>query len=180
MSRRKPSERCAVCDKTIEETGGVRLVATGFLGLHICTPNVSLGNLKHPTRTIRLRGDYRDVIVVFSGQHLWEDGIVKRVECTVYKGKRPWFCQRCSHNSLCPNCESPLTTTPGADRLEDNGKTIHSAYFAGFIRQCSNSKCEAHGKDIRESEVTHWIEDIPFDPDMMRRVDEMFEEDTDD
>lgn len=128
---------------------------------------------------IRLRDDYRDVIVVFTGEHLWTDHVAGRVERTVYSGERPWFCQKCVHNSLCPRCKSPLTTARGTDRLEDDGRTVHSAYFTGFIRECPNPECEAHRAGVRDGDVTDWINDIPFDPQLSNRVDELLGEDFD-
>lgn len=174
MARRLPYDRCAVCDRTLAETGGKRLVATASHAIRICNLDTPLGSLHHPARTIRLRGDFRDVIVVLSGARLWTHDAIVNVERIVYKGTRPWFCQRCAVSSLCPACETPLTTAPMTDHLEDDGRTVHSPHVAGYVRECPNPACEHHRTGVHDEDVTDWIDDIPmFDPELNRRVDEM-------
>lgn len=141
MPRRKPHDCCVVCDRTVAETGGKRLIAASFHQLRICTPDVSLGSLHHPAQTIRLKGDFRDVILVFSGERLWTREVKANVMRIVYEGNRPWFCQRCVCNNLCPDCKAPLTTAPMTDYLEDDGRTVHSPHVMGYIRECPNSIC---------------------------------------
>jgi hypothetical protein len=118
------------------------------------------------------------VIVVFSGEHLWTDQVVRRVERTIYEGRRPWVCQRCCHNSLCPKCKSPLTTAPMTDRLDDDGREVHSPHVMGYMRECPNPACEAHRVEIADEDVTDWIDDIPYSPELNRQVDELLGEDS--
>jgi hypothetical protein len=177
MPRRRPNDRCAICELTLAETGVRRLVATPSHQLRLCSPRTALGEVHHPTRTIRLRGNLRDVIVVFAGYYQWTDTVVHRVEATVYGGARPWFCQCCGHNSLCPLCKSPLTTAPMADYLDDDGRTVHSPSFTGHRRECPNPECDAHRTGIPNAEVTDWIDPIPFDPELERRVDKLLGDD---
>lgn len=171
MSRRRPHERCVVCDKTLEESHGKRLVATHSHAIRVCTPCTSLGELLHPTRTIRLAGDFRDVIVVMSGQQLWTDQVVRRVERACYSEDRPWFCQRCACNSLCPKCGTPLTTVPLTDWLDDDGCVVHSAAFIGQVRECPNPACDANRTGVPAKDVVDWIDDIAFDPDARKEIE---------
>ena len=144
MPRRLPHATCAVCDRPQDETGGVRLVATPIHAIQICTPGTLCGLVRHPSRTIQLDGDFRDVIVALSGSKLWTDHVIERVRGICQAGHRPWFCQRCAGRDLCPHCGSPLTAVPGADHMLDCGKVVHSSHFMGFggVRRCSNPECD--------------------------------------
>lgn len=142
MFRRRPYACCVICSKSHEESGGICLVATPSHAIRVCAPGVPLGGVL-TRRTLRLTGDFRDVIVVMSGQQLWTDQVVRRVETACYAGDRPWFCQRCASSSLCPRCGTPLTAAPMTDGMEDDGHVVHSAAFTGFVRQCSNPECDA-------------------------------------
>ena len=143
MSRRVPHECCVLCQRPLDETGGKRLISTPSHAIRIGTPHFPLGSVRHPARTIRLGGNFRDVIVVFSGEHLWTDEMVERVRQTCEAGRRPWFCQRCARCHLCRQCGTPLTTVPGADYLDETGRTVHAPYFTGFVQRCPNPGCAA-------------------------------------
>ena len=142
MARRKPAARCVVCEKTIDEIGGVRLVATHRHSIILCTPDVPLGSIRHPARTIRLTGNHRDVIFSMFGEAIWTDEVVERIVEVGMAGLRPWFCQVCADIHLCRVCGSPLTRVPTSDYLEDNGRSIHSPSVSGYAQSCPNSNCQ--------------------------------------
>lgn len=143
MARRKPYSRCAVCNRTLEETGGKRLVSTHTFSVSVCNPQTPIGNLRHPARTIRLDGVFRDVIVAMFGPRLWTDESVTHIREAIQEGFRPWFCQRCAERDLCPTCGSPMTTVPGANHMEDDGRVWHQPYFMGMgnAYRCTNGSC---------------------------------------
>lgn len=149
MAQRKPAERCAVCNSTLEETGGKRLIATPTNVISLCTIQTTLGSVRHSARTIRLTDNYRDVIVVISGEALWTDEVAERIRVVSQEGLRPWFCQRCVDHQICKLCSTPLSRVPVADYLEDDGRTLHASFLTGFAQSCSNSACRSVSSTIQ-------------------------------
>jgi len=145
MARRKPAPCCVVCNRTLEETGGKRLVSTPSHTISIGSADTPIGAYKHPSRTLRLEDNYRDVVVAIHGERICTDEIVERVRVACQAGQRPWFCQGCAQRNICKVCGAPLRRVPGADHMEDDGNVVHSAFFAGFgdYRICPNVDCGA-------------------------------------
>jgi len=148
MARRKPANCCSVCGRSLEEVGGFRLVSTATYGVSVCTPKTPIGAIRHPARSIRLEGDFRDVIVAMFGDELWTNEAINRVREATQSGLRPWFCQRCAGRDLCPVCGTPMTAVPGADHMADDGSVSHMPYFYGMgkLRHCPDSDCSSNQK----------------------------------
>lgn len=152
VSRRRPAQRCVICNLTIEESGGKRLIATPRYGISLRTIHARLGSIRHPSRTIRLTGNYRDLIVVISESQLWSDEVVERIRQVTQLGFRAWACQRCVHHQICEQCSSPLVQVPVADYLEDDGRTVHAPFLPGFAQSCPNPDCPNH-RPPRDTEI---------------------------
>lgn len=99
-----------------------------------CSPNPG-----ETLRMDRLEGSHVQTILVTSGLCM-EDHFVIQARETVYRGERPWVCQRCANYALCQICGASLARAPGADHMEDNGRIVHTPIL-GFKPACSNQDC---------------------------------------
>jgi hypothetical protein len=140
MTKRMPGPCCVLCDKPLEETGGVRLIWAGSFGVTLRSIQDALGSIKHPARTIRLEAKYRDILVVFFGK--WSDEAIERTKQVAQKGMRPWFCQQCVWKAICPKCGEPMRPVGGADVLGDDGKVRHAFAISGMATRCRNPSCD--------------------------------------
>jgi len=138
MTKRMPPN-CVMCDRPLDETGGVRLIWAGSFGVTLRTIQNKLGEHHHPSRTIRLEDNYRDVVVVLFGK--WSAEAIERARQVAQEGLRPWFCQRCAWKALCPKCGEPMRPVGGADVLGDDGKIRHAPAVSGMGTRCRNSDC---------------------------------------
>lgn len=144
MPQRQPAERCVICNLTIDEIGGKRLISTHRAAITLRTIQTRLESIRHPSRTIRLTDNYRDVIVILSGKSLCADEVAERIREMSQSGYRPWFCQRCVHHQICEACSTPLSRVPVADYLDDDGRKFHASFMSGFIQSCPKPDCSNH------------------------------------
>ena len=145
MTRRMPGQTCVLCERSLEETGGVRLIWAGSFGVSLCTIQNSLREIRHPARTIRLAENHRDVVVVLFGN--WKDNAIERARQVAQSGFRPWFCQRCVHKAICLKCDRPMRPA-AVDMLNDAGRTSHVAVFAGMASKCRNPECDDFASEL--------------------------------
>jgi hypothetical protein len=110
------ADRCFVCNKTLAEVGGQRIVFTHVIA-------------------VRINGNDIEVVGVdCSLEALARAGEQFRA------GQRPWLCQRCSNVALCHECGEPFPRCPGADVLYDDGSIWHVPFVAGMGLRCA--KCD--------------------------------------
>ena len=108
---RLPAERCACCDRSLDQTGGVRIVAHVRCGTRLLSAETKVADLHRPCQ-LRCVGD---VTIEIWGDIL-SDEAIRRVEQAIATGKRAWFCLSCSH----------LESRAGADCLMDDGTILHA------------------------------------------------------
>jgi hypothetical protein len=131
----RPAETCAICVRSLTDTGGKRLVAGATCGIRRMTTQLSLHDFPrewYPARVLRLTDRYRDVLIWFTGT-VWTDSSARRAASHFQRGEQAWICQRCAGCSLCQTCGTPLAQTPTWDWIADDAGTVtHSPYFTGF------------------------------------------------
>jgi hypothetical protein len=146
-----PAATCAICVRPLTDTGGKRLLCCALCGIRRTTIQTTLGGFgarAYPARLLRLTDNYRDVIVWLTGS-MWTDEAASRAAASFQRGEQPWVCQGCAGCSVCA-CGAPLSKTPTADYLSDDGNIIHAAYFVGF----GTMVCSACGTEYRNMKPT--------------------------
>ena len=140
MTTRLPGPTCVMCSRSLDETGGRRIVATNNVGVSLRSIQSRLESIHHPARTIRLEGRWRDVVVVMWGD-VWDGEVAERVRQQAQENFRPWMCQSCIGAAICPRCLACMWPIPGADIVENDGKTKHVFVIAGMATRCRNPDC---------------------------------------
>jgi hypothetical protein len=147
-----PAATCAICARPLTDTGGKRVVCCASCGIRRRTIQATLGEFdprSYPARVLRLTDNYRDVIVWLTGS-MWTDEAANRAATSFQRGEQAWVCQRCAGWSVCATCGAPLSKTPAADCVSDDGTVLHAAYFAGF----GTTTCSECGTEYRNMKPT--------------------------
>jgi len=108
---RLPADRCAICDRPLSETGGVRIIAHQNVGVILADATRTLDELILPCHVRKVNGSF---VVTWGG--CWTDDAIRRVEIAVAAESRPWLCQPCAG----------LRTRAGADWLRGDGQIVHA------------------------------------------------------
>lgn len=140
-----PSPFCIICQKTIQEIGGRRIVAQQVRGILISSKPIGGGHRDHHYMSYKL-SSYPLYLVVWGPGTMWSEESIQRATEAFHRGKRSWFCQLCG-NRVCVDCGSPLQHPVGSDVLYDNGCTAHVAILPCHPG-CVNPQCKNH-KEVR-------------------------------
>ncbi|MBU1566854.1 MAG: hypothetical protein KJ630_14680 [Proteobacteria bacterium] len=140
-----PDSHCVICQKTIEEIGGRRLVAQQVRGILISNKPIGGGHRDHHYKSHKL-SPYPLYLVVWGPGTIWSGDAIQRATAAFHKGKRSWFCQLCG-NRVCLDCGSPSQMPVGSDVLYENGCTAHVAILPCHPG-CVNPQCKNH-KEVR-------------------------------
>ena len=133
-----PAEKCSRCGKTLEQTGGLRLLIPRFWTE--AEINAGGGSLKIIEDMHKGKRPMEGIQKVHAG---WTSHDIELVENNIKiaeaEGRTPWECQRCA-NRVCKECFEPLKCPPISDILQDDGGVSHGPWF-GYLAGCTNPKC---------------------------------------
>ncbi len=142
MRKLLPAKSCVVCDRTLKQIGGQRIVATQRVGIIV---ERKFGRQRKKGETILALSRPRGHYVRFWGKVIQELSF-EAIAKPLTNDRHPWLCQQCAGVALCTKCGAPLTFAHGADVLDDNGKALHQMIVPASL-PCSNPGCE----DSREN-----------------------------
>ena len=134
---RLPSENCALCDRTIEQVGGYRLVGTHTRLVVLSGRHEGGGNPENPIISVRLRKDDEIYLLVRGVE--WTSARIEKARNEYLADRRPWFCQVCGDRK-CRECGSPLNMPWATDVLYDNGCSAHVP-LVPCNPGCTNQAC---------------------------------------
>jgi hypothetical protein len=135
--KRPPAPSCARCGETLGAIGGKRVVGTPERGVLLCGPEITLGELHHPTQTELLEGKEKLVVVTYGAG--WTDDARARAKEAAVEGQRPWICQKCAGRT-CAVCGAPLEVPIASTLLNDDGAVTHLMIVPTRI-SCINADC---------------------------------------
>lgn len=128
--KRLPSSTCSLCNKTLQEVGGCRVVYSPMVGVIISQGEQKISQFAHTivnlvnVNIIKLQQDCCQSYLVVWGK--WTREAIEKACAEIYAHNRPWVCQLCA-GYKCSKCkEKSSAMPPGADVLGDNGEILHS------------------------------------------------------
>jgi hypothetical protein len=137
--KRTPSEACIICNRTINDVGGYRIVGQKLRGVALSHKYMGGGNKDYPYQSVKLEDGSGLYVVVWGEQSKWTQPTVEKAWKEFLAGRRPWFCQVCGERT-CSDCGSPINYPMGSDILHDKGCTSHAAIFP-IDTGCMNAGC---------------------------------------
>jgi hypothetical protein len=139
MKKRKrlPAPACARCGESLDAIGGKRVVGTPEIGVLLCGPEITLGELHHPTSTERLDGKEGLIVVTYGAG--WTPEARARAKEVAAEGLRPWICQKCAGRT-CAACGAPLEVPIASTLLNDEGAVTHLMVVPSRVA-CINPAC---------------------------------------
>ena len=133
-----PAPTCLLCQRSLEEAGGVRLiVCTQSRGVLIGkSPNN--GNFKK-RQVFRLASGYV-LVLGDSDPWRWSQGEAERAHQEAEAGYHPWFCQVCGSRA-CSTCGAPLRSPVGCTAMDAEGQSGPHSPMLGARIPCINTDC---------------------------------------
>ena len=136
-----PARTCIVCEKTIKEIGGRKMVAQPLRGTNVFD-RVIHGGFKNFHSCTRLLED-RDLYLVTWGEVTFlSDEVISRIKADYLEGRRPWFCQVCGKRS-CHLCGALERRPAMSDYVCDDGYILHCPSL-GADTGCLNPQCRRY------------------------------------
>jgi hypothetical protein len=139
---RHPANECAICGKTLEQTGGRRLlIPRVWTKKEIKAGGGEMQILKD------MHEGKRPAEIITKGYGLKKEGhkqMEANIQANKTKGLIPWTCQRCAGRT-CRACGEPLVCPPISDILDDDGNVSHGPWFGAYAG-CINPKCSNYKK----------------------------------
>jgi len=140
--RRPPADRCVICEKTIEETGGRRIIAQHSRGVKLGKRYEGGGNPERPHKSIKLYPESDTYVVVWGEKEFWTDARIKRAIQDYQDGRHPWFCQVCGLRT-CSLCGSPINDPVGSATISAGG-CVGQSPLLGVDPGCTNPECKKY------------------------------------
>ena len=137
--KRMPTKRCVFCERTIEEIGGLRLVAQKTRGMKLSDRYIGGGNKEFPYKSVKLSSKPETYMVFWGESEKWSAKAVKSAKEAYENDLHPWFCQICGERK-CNICGAPINYPMASDAINDDGCISHLAIFP-FDPGCTNPKC---------------------------------------
>jgi len=141
---RLPSDRCVICQKTIDDVGGKRIVSQKLRGIGLSKTHRGGGNPDYPYRSIKIPNS-NQFLIVLGEVSIWTDKAIQRALSAINEGKQPWFCQVCGKRT-CSACGAPLNQPVGSDILYDDGCSSHVPMIPCNLG-CINPNCPTKNKE---------------------------------
>ncbi|MBF0121273.1 MAG: hypothetical protein HQK79_20760 [Desulfobacterales bacterium] len=136
----KPSLKCVICQKTLQEIGDARIIAQELRGFTISTKYLGGGNPNHPYRSFPLDETKSSFFVVWGS--IWTEEPIQRAIEEYKSGRYPWFCQVYG-NRTCDECKKPIPLPMGSDTIHEDGRKSHCPILPANLG-CTNSKCSKY------------------------------------
>ena len=136
-----PARTCMVCEKTIQETGGRKMVAQPLRGTNVFDRAIT-GGFENFHSCTGLLEDRELYLVIWGEEEFLSDDVISRIKADYLEGRRPWFCQVCG-SRLCHLCGEVLPRPVASDYIFDDGGVVHCPIL-GADPGCWNLKCERH------------------------------------
>lgn len=138
--KRPPSGRCVICEKTLDDVGGSRIVGQRYRGLRL-TPRPSEG--RGPGIFCTAREVETGLYLGVWGE-IWDEPTIQRAIAELREGHHPWYCQSCARH-LCPRCGAVHALPMGSDVLHECGSIGHQMIVPVGNANCTNPACENYG-----------------------------------
>jgi len=145
--KKLPAERCVICSRTLEEVGGLRIVAQDYRGYAFSDKPERGGQKDIPRQSFKV-SEVDKRFIVFWGK-MWNCESITRAIDELKSGKRPWFCQICGVRA-CTECGAPIRLAMGSEILHDNGSIGHMAIFPCH-GGCCNPNCKYYRPPFNSS-----------------------------
>ena len=138
---RLPGPACIFCQKTIDDIGGRRLVATtkGH-GYGVYDRQIGGGSKDRPFKSMKFPDAESKYLVVWGDR--WTSESMRQALKTLLSGKQPWFCQKCG-NRQCSVCGEPINYPVASDVIYDDGHIHHCPIIAADLG-CINPNCRKY------------------------------------
>lgn len=140
--KRPPTEACVMCDKTLKEVGGKRLIAQQLRGVALTNKKRGGGNKNSPHKCLELFSDPLIYMDYWGESEKWTDSVILSAKNAYLNGKQPWFCQICGERK-CSECGSPINYPMGSDILYGDGRSSHAPIHP-FDPGCNNLSCKKY------------------------------------
>jgi len=140
----KPAHCCVICNKTLDEIGGRRLVTQQLRGITLSDKYLGGGNKDYPHQSFKLSENPDEYVVVWGEKSLWTKAAINRGIKDYQAGRRPWFCQKCGLRG-CSTCGEPINYPMGSGVLYDSGCSSHVPILP-IDPGCINKNCSRYKK----------------------------------
>ncbi len=138
-----PSDTCIVCEKSLDEVGGERIIVQIPRGIVISDTEYVNSKEGCPRQSYKLSVNQDKYLVVW-GEELQTDDVIERAKRKYAKGKQPWFCQVCGKRT-CQECGTLIKFPIGSSLLGDKGNSWRVPNLP-IDPTCMNPRCKNYKK----------------------------------
>ncbi|MBE9549440.1 MAG: hypothetical protein IMF09_08565 [Proteobacteria bacterium] len=137
---------CLICDRTIEEVGGQKLIATRLRGTRLTT-EFAHGKHKNFCKQVQLFDDSQLAIDFWGEKNFMTEAVIQKALKSYRYWSQPWFCQVCGSRQ-CSDCGAPIIVLAYGDFAFEDGR---KGYYAkgpnlGVSPPCKNRNCKNYHK----------------------------------